>query len=53
MNHKCTSSRKYAMKYCPIHGVFYFKRYPHDCEHSELPKVIIVQKPQGWKKGRK
>ena len=47
------TSRKYKMKYCPIHGIFYLKQYPHNCAASTLPKIESKARVQGWKKGRK
>jgi len=35
----CASQRKYRMKYCSLHEVFYFKQYPHICD-GIMPEAI-------------
>ena len=47
---KCSSSRKYKMKYCPLHGVFYLRNYPHIC--NGIQEYIPKAKMQGQKKNR-
>jgi hypothetical protein len=45
-----SSSRKYRMKYCPTHQVFYLSKYGHACVGGPVEQE--PQRPQGWKRGR-
>ena len=47
---KCASDRKYRMKYCTLHGVFYPKNYPHVC--NGIQEYHAPVKMKGQKKNR-